>query len=85
MEGGDSLPPTLYFITGSKMEAKEGGDSRLVLPTFQPTEGESSSIAVLSGLFGFRGAWLQSPGSTPQRLMLLSGELRVSLTKRLNT
>lgn len=47
------------------MKAKEGGDSRLVLPTFQPFERESSSIAVLSGLFCFKGAWLQSPGRRP--------------------
>ena len=33
------------------MDAKEGGDRRLVLPTFQLTGWESSSIAVLSGPF----------------------------------
>lgn len=37
------------------METQEGGDRRLVLPTFQPTGRESGSIAVLSGLLCFKG------------------------------
>jgi len=61
----DSLPPTLYFITGSTMEAKVGGDSRLVLPTFQPPGRESGSKAVLSGLLCFqRGLAAISWGQT---------------------
>lgn len=47
--GVDSFPPTLHFITGFTMEAKEGGDSKLVLATFQPAGRKRSSDAGLSG------------------------------------
>ncbi|KAG7229041.1 hypothetical protein INR49_013160, partial [Caranx melampygus] len=67
------------------MEAKVGGDSRLVLPTFQPPGRDSGSIAVLSGLLRLKRAWLHSHGGRHGRRMSLSGELRVGLTNELKT
>lgn len=47
----------------------------LFSPPFSLLDKESGSIAVLSGLLCFKGAWVQSPGGRPGRLMLLSDEL----------
>lgn len=79
-EGGDSFPPTLYFITEFTMETREGGDSKHVLATFQSAGQKSCAkwlCPVSKGL-------AQSPGRRPGRQTLLSVEFRQSLTKRPN-
>lgn len=48
--GVDSLPPPLYFITTSTMEAKEASGRGFVLSPFS----QRFFMVVLSGLFSFR-------------------------------